>query len=351
MWGERAGNAEPVRTAVLTALIAAALLAPVGAAAASKPARKARPAAESAPAERVTGEPSAPEGAAGRDTSAASTDLTLRGGEEGTVFRSLTVQGEDRIHIEVERPALRLDMDPERAPGLDRATVQELFDRSAPDLLSPLLASSARESSPWIAHPWLAHFQEGAVARFHPSFKGVERWRLVVANARAESVAVFQGKGDPPREIAWDGRSTDGAPVLPGVTYSYVFEARDRAGNRRNFVGEGFRVDAFRHDSPAGPVLVFSGQELARPGGGAYGPDESPPIVIEAASAMNQVPADRTVRVHVTARSRDEAQGLSQRIVRWMSPYLLGDPARLQAETTVRSDAPAGAAVSIAAAD
>src|SRR5262245_3031298 len=41
------------------------------------------------------------------------TTITLRGGQEGTVFRSLTVEGEDRIHVEIERPELRLALDPE----------------------------------------------------------------------------------------------------------------------------------------------------------------------------------------------------------------------------------------------
>src|SRR5262249_50743071 len=136
--------------------------------------------------------------------------MKLKGGEEGTVFRTLTVQGEDRIHIEVERPTLKLGVDPEHAPGLDRGSVGDVLDRTTPDLETPLVAGTSREASPWVAHPWLAHFPEGAVARFRPNVTHVERWKLVVVDARAESVAVFRGNGDPPREIAWDGRSSAG---------------------------------------------------------------------------------------------------------------------------------------------
>ena len=284
---------------------------------------------------------------------AASPDSTramiLKGGEEGTVFRTLTVEGEDRIHIEVERPVLRLDVDPAKAPGLDRGTVRDVLDRTAPDLEAPFIASTAREASPWVGHPWLAHFPEGAVARFRPAVSHVERWRLLVVNARAESVAVFRGEGDPPREIAWDGRSSDGTPVLPGASYSYVFEARDKAGNKRNFVGEGFRVNTFRYDTPQGPVLVFAGTELDRPGGAAWGPDETPPIVTQLASELNQVPSDRRVRIEVTARSTEEANTLGRRLMRWMGPQLLGDPARLESVGFVASDAPVGAAVRVSA--
>jgi hypothetical protein len=276
-------------------------------------------------------------------------EMVLKGGDEGTVFRTLTVQGEDRIHIEVERPVLRLDMDPGKAPGLDRGTVADVLDRTIPDLQAPLLASTARDGSPWVAHPWLSHFPSGAVARFQPAVTRVERWKLLVVNARAESVAVFQGEGDPPQEIDWDGRATDGGPVLPGASYSYVFEARDKAGNKRHFVGEGFRVDAFRYNTAEGPTLVFAGTELSRPGGAPWGADEAPPIVMQVASELNQGPVDRTVRIEVTARSAEEANALGRRLMRWMSPHLLGDPARLESVGFVASDAPVGTAVRISA--
>src|SRR5207249_2707310 len=168
--------------------------------------------------------------AAPHDSSA----IVLRGGQEGTVFRTLTVEGEDRIRIDVERPPLDLDLDPETAPGLEPGGPREMLDRSTPDLSRPLLATTAREPSPYLAHPWLSRFASGAVARFHPQVKGVERWRLVIADSRGNAVASYMGHGDPPAEIAWDGRSAGGAPAVPGLTYSHVFEAWDRAGNKRS---------------------------------------------------------------------------------------------------------------------
>jgi hypothetical protein len=306
------------------------------------PAKGARPAAATKKVVAKAPLPAKPAAAAD-----SSREMMLKGGEEGTVFRTLTVQGEDRIHIEVERPELQLDMDPAQAPGLDRGTVRDVLDRTTPDLEAPLLASTSRDASQWVAHPWLAHFPEGAVARFRPAVTNVERWRLLVVNARAESVAVFRGEGDPPREIAWDGRSSEGTPVFPGASYSYVFEAHDKAGNKRNFVGEGFRVSAFRYETPQGPILVFAGTELERSGGAAWGADEPPPIVLQLASELNQEPSERRVRIEVTARSAAEANALGGRLMRWMSPHLIGDPARLESVGFVASDAPAGAAVKV----
>ena len=339
-----------VPSRLIPAVVALALTAVCAAGASAEPTANAssRPAPAKrwhpAPAGRKADVKAPANSAAGADSSR---DMVLKGGDEGTVFRTLTVQGEDRIHIEVERPELRLDVDPAKAPGLDRGTVSDVLDRTTPDFESPLLASTARDPSPWVAHPWLAHFPSGAVARFRPTVTHVERWKLLVVNARAESVAVFQGEGDPPREIAWDGRSTGGRPVLPGSSYSYLFEARDKAGNKRHFVGESFRVDSFRYDTPQGPTLVFAGTELERAGASPWGADEVPPIVMQLVTELNQEPSERTVRIEVTARSADEANTLGRRLMRWMSPHLLGDPARLESVGFVASDAPAGAAVKV----
>lgn len=279
---------------------------------------------------------------------AADTTLTLRGGQEGTVFRTLTVEGEDRVHVEFERPALELDLDPTKVQGLDLGSARDVLDRTTPDLAAPLAAVSATERSPYLAHPWLSQFGSGAVARFHPEARGVERWKLTIANAKGQPVASFAGHGEPPHEIAWDGRSTTGEPVLPGLTYSYLFEAYDKAGNKRNVVGEGFRVSAFRSVSPQGAALAFSAGLLdAAPGDAATGPA---PIVLEAATWLNAGPAgQRPLRITVTARSAEQADELASRVAHDLRALTIGDPARLRSVTQVQPDAPEDGVVRIEA--
>jgi hypothetical protein len=278
--------------------------------------------------------------------------MTLRGGEEGTVFHTLTIEGEDRIHLDVQRPELTLDMDPAKAPGLDWGSARDVLDRTTPDLDTPLLASSAKQRSPYVAHPWLSHFASGTVAHFRPDVQGVERWKLSVANAHGEIVTTFEGKGEPPHEIAWNGLAANGSPVLPGLTYSYVFEAHDRAGNKRNFVGQGFSVSAWRLETPAGPVLAFSGSEL-RSGSGTSDSrlvtaEATPPVVIEAASWLNQSPRPaQALRMDVTARSADQAAQLGSNVARWLGPLLIGGAERVHVQTDVRADAPESGAVRI----
>jgi hypothetical protein len=286
---------------------------------------------------------------------AADSGTVLKGGQEGTAFKSLTVEGEDKIQVEFERPPLALDLDPDKAPGLDWGTARDVLDRTVPDLTSPLLALSAQEHSPYLGRPWLHRFATGPVATFHPDLKDVERWTLLIADSRGKTVASYSGKGSPPHDIVWDGRAKDGTSVVPGLTYSYVLEAFDRAGNKRNFVGEGFQVSTYRVDTPQGPVLAFSGEDLKAAETSGWNAEArsaaatAPPmLVVEAASWLNQSGSPRTpIRVTATARTFEQANQLAGGVAHALTPLLLGDPSRVQPVTDVQPDAPADGAVTI----
>jgi hypothetical protein len=280
----------------------------------------------------------------------AAEETVLDGGEEGTVFKSLQVTGEDLIRIEFDRPELRVDLDPRQAPGLEWGDSEDVLAESGVDYVAPLAALSAAEPSPFVGKPWLDTYRSGAVARFRPEMQDVERWSLTIADSRSDTVAVFSGQGNPPDEIVWDGRSRKGGPVPPGIRCSYVLEAVDRAGNRRSFVGEGFVLPPYRLRTAAADVLLFSGEELgiAANLGDAAAPA---PILLETASWLNQVEtAGGPIEVKAHARSFEEATLLANRVASALRPRVAGDPARIRAMADVRADAPVCGTVAVTAA-
>jgi len=265
--------------------------------------------------------------------------MVLQGGEELTPFKSLNIEGEDRIRIEFERPPLRFDLDPTQAPGLEWNIVHDVLERSRPDLVSPYLDRSAGDRPVYFARPWLDGLATGGVARFRPAVKGVERWRLTIANSAGETVAGFEGTGKPPKEIVWDGRTSSGSYAAPGHTYSYGFEAHDRAGNKRNIVGDGFTLKSYRITTGDGLVMLFSGADL-----GASGPTGA--VLLEAASWLNQAPrSEEPIRIEVTARTFARSKALAEQVVGALKPLFVGDPLRLQHFTLVQPDAPEQGAV------
>jgi hypothetical protein len=275
------------------------------------------------------------------------TTMTLQGGQEGTLFESLRVEGEDRVRIRFDRPALNLVLDSGSAPGLEWKSVQDVIGRTGVDLIAPYLARSAGERPACYSRPWLATLTTGGVARFRPAVEGVDRWRLLVADSKGDTVASFEGKGKPPKEIAWDGRSLNGGFAAPGLVYSYVLEAYDRAGNKRNFVGEGFELPAYRVEGE-NRAMLFSGAELDRKPA-EYGDTTPPPVVLlDAASWLNQEQEiGAPVVVQITARDFRQAKYLADEIVRQLQTLLLGDPVRVRTVTDVQPDAPERGTVAI----
>jgi hypothetical protein len=285
---------------------------------------------------------------AAEDPTPEDSTMTLKGGQEGTLFESLRVEGEDRVRIRFERPALTLALEPSSAPGLDWEGAHRVITRSGVDLVRPLIARSAGERVACYSRPWLATLTTGGVARFRPTVEGVDRWRLVVADSKGDVVASFEGKGKPPKEIVWDGRSLNGGYAAPGLIYSYVLEAYDKAGNKRNFVGEGFELPAYRVDGDDHRAMLFSGVELEQSSADYGTTTPTSTVLLEAASWLNQErKISAPVAITITARDFRQAKYLTEEISRQLQPLLLGDPIRIKTVTDVQPDAPERGTVAI----
>jgi hypothetical protein len=275
--------------------------------------------------------------------------MTLKGDEKTTVLRSLTVEGEDKIQIQFDRPKLDLEIDGYAIEGLSWGSALDVVQRREVDLLTPLMNTSTADRAQSLAHPWLRQFREGSVARFHPALDDVASWQLIIADSKGDTVRVFKGKGSLPKEISWDGVYDSGELALPGLVYSYVLTAKDKAGNRRNFVGEGFQVSPYRIATEHAFRLVFSGKSLMGPGVAQRPAGVDDPWLVEAASWLNQYAGVKEpIEIHVFARSHEIAEAMGAVVQEQLARHLAGSPIRLKIMTQARSEAPPEGAVTIA---
>jgi len=268
---------------------------------------------------------------------------TIKAGEKGSTLESMTVEGEDKIHIEFQRPKLALDIDPSTAPGLEWDVVWSLLDPASLDLYRPLSERSEYLRADYRARPWLDEFRANNVALFSTNIEGAAGWSMTIVDSRGETVRQFSGENNPPEEIAWDGRAASGKPALPGLRYSFVLEAADRAGNKRRFVGDGFEIPPYRLESNTGVTMLFAGASSS--------PVEGipAPVLLDAASRINQYHAAATVTVTVTGPDYKSANARAEAIAKDLRPMLLGDPARVRTVAEVRKGTPqaGSAAVSV----
>ena len=284
------------------------------------------------------------------ETASADSALTLTGGQEGTVFKSLTIEGENRVQVTFDRPELVIDLDPSLAPGLTWGSSMDVLNRTVPDLTAPLLGTSTHMRSPYLIRPWLTAYQTGPVASFTTDMKDVQSWNLLVVDSRGQEVVRFAGKKNPPKKIEWDGRKQDGTMAMPGLTYSYVLEAYDKAGNKRRFVGEGFHLKAYRRDSAGGLDFLITGDQWqsaankARPGASAY--------LLETASWINlKTGVDDPIAITATAGTYNEAQALGDKLAADLRPLLPGSGSRVAVFAQAQPGSPVGGVLHIRVGD
>lgn len=281
---------------------------------------------------------------ASKKETTATPDSTMRikAGESGKQFNNITVEGEDRVRVNFDRPELKLDVDPSKAPGLDWQSVWAALGSDEFNFVDPVLSRSVYERSPYAPRPWLDSMNDGPVARFRPEVNGVEKWGLEVADSRGKTVARFQGNGKPPKEITWDGTTIDGGAARSDLTYSYVLNATDKAGNKRSFVGDSFQIPPHVAQNKEGMSMSFS---VPVESATDRVPDA---VVLEAATRLNQnVATNVPVKVEVTASTFNLAKSIADEVVATLQPHLYGEPARITVLTNVDTGGAERASVTI----
>jgi len=281
---------------------------------------------------------------ASKKETTATPDSTMRikAGESGKQFNNITVEGEDRVRVNFDRPELKLDVDPSKAPGLDWQSVWAALGSDEFNFVDPVLSRSVYERSPYAPRPWLDSMHDGPVARFRPEVNGVEKWGLEVADSRGKTVARFQGSGKPPKEITWDGTTIDGGAARSDLTYSYVLNATDKAGNKRSFVGDSFQIPPHVAQNKEGMSMSFSVHVESAT-------DRVPDaVVLEAATRLNQnVATNVPVKVEVTASTFNLAKSIADEVVATLQPHLYGEAARITVLTNVDTGGAERASVTI----
>lgn len=265
--------------------------------------------------------------------------------EGGGSLGSLTVEGTSQVRIRFERPALKLDLDPLLAPGLDCEPTIAILERTPPDLALPLLRTSATARAVRTPRPWLSAYTVGSLARLKPDLKGVSSWRLEIVDANGVVVCSRDGEGSPPRELPWDGVRDDGTPAPCGQSYAHVLTACDKAGNTRRFVGESFRLPAYRVETAAGPCLLFSAAQWRD----SFVDGGISPLLVETATILNLgSDPSRPLVVTVTATTTDEAEALGRDIIAALGPRIGGGDRRLELHGIVSAGSPVGGSVQVA---
>ncbi len=268
------------------------------------------------------------------DADGSDSEHVLPAGQDGTDLGSFTVEGEDRIRIEFERPSLDLTIDPRSVGGLDWSDPNEILERKRFDTTTPFLRAETRWLPTTPARPWARSLVYGDIVTLRPKVDDVATWRLTISDPTGAEVWRVGGEGKAPREITWDGMTMSGRAALPGQTYVHAIDVVDKAGNKRRFNGSGFVMPAFAVTAGDSLRLAVAGEP---DGSGRLGAL----AIVEIADWINQHAAPSSeIRLSALARTYGEAESMSGAAQGALVGLVAGDPIRMRTIARVDPAAP-----------
>ncbi len=229
----------------------------------------------------------------------------------------VTIKGGERSGVKSERKVLEVEVNPDEAvqPTLD---VEEDMLGSQPESMSNPKSGTAQ----FLANPRLivpARFQiaKDPVKVFYPlrqimavsptlSQEIGTGWEMVITDTEGRSFRKFSGRGLPPANISWNGRSDRAEIVGVGKNYSPVITYQDIRGQTRNFVGEPFSFNGVMHQESKGLIISLAPDALFDGKKSAGSDRES---IGEIGTALLEEAADWVKRNYYTFPLRIESYG------------------------------------------
>ena len=95
-----------------------------------------------------------------------------------------------------------------------------------------------------------------------PEGHKVKDWSLAVTDFRGSPFRTFDGGGEAPERLDWDGLGDNGEMLQVGYPYSYVFTVTDKGTNTYNHAGVSFRIPALDYRQDGDRVLEIAGGQL-----------------------------------------------------------------------------------------
>jgi hypothetical protein len=197
----------------------------------------------------------------------------------------ITVKADANLEIVSDKPEIQINYDKDELFNDFEETKNYVFDVSPKSLVDVLPAVTKVVYSNNTVAPEFVSILKNPILKFKTETLKkhfVEKWTLVVTDARGEVFHKMKGKKDFPTEMEWDGKNHKGEMLVPGEWYSYLIELEDSYGDKHVISGETFKVkgvyyedkkrnqiislslmDVFDLNSPD-PIITNTGQELLR---------------------------------------------------------------------------------------
>jgi hypothetical protein len=188
--------------------------------------------------------------------------------------------------------------------------------------LQPFLNNPRDLHSDQAPHCWLRDPAQ-------PPVHQARRWALTVTDFRGAPFRHFEDKGQPPGQVAWDGRGDLNEMLQVGYPYSYVFSVTDKGTNTYNYAGISFRIPAVDYREKNERRLEFTGDEVFQKGG---------TLLTRAADQIRKDHPYSPLKVVVQAENKRLAQDRAQVVAEFLVGCMLLSDDWIKVEAVAKPD-------------
>ena len=260
-------------------------------------------------------------------------------GEDGAALPEMVVEARNQVRQDIEKSAFTLELDAAAVDSFTSPMDAYALTVSPVSGLQPHLNNLEPLRSDQPPHFWLPEIPVTPVASFYverPEGHDTDRWELAITDFRGSPCRTYRGKGDPPQNVQWDGRTDHGDMLRVGYPYSYVFTTMDQGTNTYNYAGESFRLPGLDYRRDGHRVLELAGGELF-PRGQSTLTDGGEGWLLRVADEIRRHPYS-PVRVVVTAETTDLAEARAELVAVHLATSMILPPEQIETEARQRPD-------------
>lgn len=272
------------------------------------------------------------------------------GGQQGSL-PEVIIKGGERSSVGSERPPIELQLDSDEAALPATEVEADLLGRQPEALRNPRAGFAEHLSNANAVLPARIRLARDPVKVFYPlreimavspslSQEIGTGWEMVITDSEGHSLRKLAGRGLPPANVPWNGRSERGEIISVGKSYSMVITYRDTRGQTRNYVGEPFSFDGVIHQEGKGLFISLWITAIYESAKGTGGEGETignsgMELLREAADWIKRYYFTYPIRVECYSRSEALATSRAQGIAKTLGSLLLLPRGEIAASGTI----------------
>ena len=260
-------------------------------------------------------------------------------GESGAALPEMVVEAENEVRQEIDKGTYEIELDAASVDSFFTAMDEEVLGVSPVSGLQPHLNNLEVLASNQPPHYWIPEMATTPVATFYPTDPEghkVKSWQLAVTDFRGSPFRTYEGGGQAPDRLDWDGLGDNDEMLQVGYPYSYVFTVVDKGTNTYNHAGVSFRIPALDYRQDGDRVLEIAGGQLfVRNETGLTDTGEN--WLIRASDEIRHHPYS-PVRVIVTAETLDLATKRADEVATFLASELILPREQVETDTVQKAD-------------